>query len=68
MNFEKRIKKMYAKFHKHKCDVCGTVWEHPAICGGHNGSHICPQCGKGKSLKYEGPIKPDFRFTERHGE
>jgi NAD-dependent SIR2 family protein deacetylase len=33
-------------FHKHKCEPCGTVWEHPNKCDGQVSPHMCPNCGE----------------------
>jgi predicted nucleic acid-binding Zn-ribbon protein len=46
--------------HKHKCDRCGAVWQHPDTCFGDERSHLCPNCGEEQTWKYFGNEKADY--------
>ncbi len=45
---------MMAGRHRHKCPVCGTVWEHGEECGAVPGAHTCPKpgCTGSTRIKY----------------
>lgn len=58
--------------HKHKCDDCGVVWEHDALClADHTAAHKCPKCGKEQRTKYSGKdpatVKHDGKQTIQLG-
>jgi ribosomal protein L37E len=48
--------------HKHRCNACGTIWEHSDMCGDlsvgeaiNRISHMCPRCGQEQYWHYQGP-------------
>ena len=48
--------------HRHKCQDCGTVWEHSDRMAGNEAAHHCPSCKvelEGGWFRYEGPEAPD---------
>lgn len=47
--------------HRHKCDLCGTVWSHGRQAANDQNEHTCPTCGNESYatwLVYTGPIFP----------
>lgn len=49
--------------HKHQCDGCGCVWEHPNSRRGDEDAHVCPDCDTllgGLWDHYHGPERPDY--------
>jgi hypothetical protein len=46
-------------FHSHKCDECGTRWDHERLVGvsekRYEAAHRCPECGEVQYMKYFGP-------------
>lgn len=47
--------------HRHRCDVCGLVWEHDGNAGGLDWAHRCPECGIEQYNRYHGN-QPAVRF------
>jgi hypothetical protein len=47
--------------HRHRCDGCGFVWQHPDTCKGSDAAHTCPGCGLLMTHwdKYDGASPPD---------
>jgi len=31
--------------HLHRCEECGTIWQHGGLAGFIPGTHECPNCG-----------------------
>ncbi len=53
-------------WHRHKCEDCNCIWEHPDAMSGNTEAHACPGCGKDERYKYTGrhapqPSKPRIR-------
>src|SRR5689334_9698530 len=48
--------------HKHRCDDCGTIWQHGNDCNKRGEelrqrTHTCPECGRKQFEWYEGSRK-----------
>lgn len=46
--------------HKHRCDVCSFVWQHPHNAAGIDRLHRCPRCSRSQYKVYEGRDKPEL--------
>jgi predicted nucleic acid-binding Zn-ribbon protein len=46
--------------HKHECQECGTVWEHPDTLHGDEEAHCCPNCRVQQWWKYNGDRQPCY--------
>lgn len=51
--------------HKHQCEKCGYVWEHPERSS--NRAHLCAQCGEEQRLHHiiTGWMTDDMAFSIR---
>lgn len=55
--------------HKHRCDHCGTIWEHSDDLRGSYEAHLCPKegCGEHQGFRFttdeewNDPMYVDFR-------
>ncbi len=52
------------EWHRHKCQECGAVWEHPDTYKGNDEAHLCPRCGKKELSWYFGRQAQDCQHPE----